>query len=84
MNLTTRILTAISSTEPSSFREFLRGLGDEAPEKGAKQDWYILFKTLESLEETGLVEIERTGSAIDTLILTDLGAERAREALRGD
>lgn len=82
MNATSKILTAISATEPCSFREFLRGLGDDAPEKGDKQDWYILFKTLESLEESGLVEIERTDNAIDSLILTPLGAERAREALR--
>ena len=82
MNQTTRILTSISSVEPDSFNEFLRALGDEAPERGAKQDWYILFKTLESLEESGLVEIERSGKSIDTLILTPLGAERVRESLR--
>lgn len=82
MNLTGRILTAISATEPCSFNEVLRGLGDDAPEKGAKQDWYILFKTLESFEESGLVEIERSGDRIDSLQLTSLGAERAREALQ--
>ena len=80
MNLTSKILTAISATEPSTFGELCQGLGSDKPD--CKEDWYILFKTLESFEERGLVEIERMGDKIDTLILTSLGAERAREALR--
>ncbi len=79
MNLTAKILTSIGSTEASTFREFCRELGDDKPDD--RTDWHILFKTLESLEECGLVEIERSGRDIDTLILTDLGAERARENL---
>lgn len=80
MNLTAKILTSIGATECSTFREFCRELGSEKPDN--KTDWHILFKTLEALEASGLVEVERTGNAIDTLILTDLGSERAREALQ--
>lgn len=79
MNETARILCAISSTEPSTFNEFLNDLGDK-PEDRA--EWRALFLTLESLEEQELVTIQRTRGKIDTLILTDLGAERAREAQR--
>lgn len=78
MNETTRILCAISSTEPCTFGEFLNELGDDRPE------WRQLFSTLESLEAQELVTIERFGGngRIDTMQLTDLGAERAREAQR--
>lgn len=82
MNLTAKILTAIPSTENASFNEFCQGLGDDKPED--RVDWRILFQTLESLEASGLVEIDRHGDKIDSLILTELGAERAREALRGN
>jgi hypothetical protein len=77
MNETTRILCAISATEPCSFGEFLNGLGDDRPE------WRQIFLTLESLEEQELCKVERAGGRIQALQLTPLGAERAREALRG-
>ncbi len=78
MNETARILCAISSTEPCTFYEFLRGLRSSKPETGS--EYRQLFLTLESLEEQEFVTIERTKGRIDTLMLTDLGAERAREA----
>ena len=80
MNYTGRVLTAISAMEPCSFNEFLRGLDGEKPEN--RDEWRVLFQTLEMFEASGLVEIERTNDRIDTLILTPLGAERARETLR--
>lgn len=80
MELAAKILISIGSSEPSDFNEFCRELGDDKPDN--KTDWAILFKTLEFLEASGLVEVERSGTQIDTLVLTDLGAERAREVLR--
>jgi hypothetical protein len=81
MNLTTRILTAISSTEPTTFGELCRGLGSDKPE--SRDEWRQFFLTLDSFEESKLVEIERDrNDRIETLILTDVGAERAREALK--
>ena len=71
------ILQVVPSTEPATFSEFLRGLKD-APERGDKAEWSILFRQLERLEADGLVEIERSGNKIDTLILTEAGAARAR------
>ena len=82
MNETTRILINISSEEPSSLNEVLRGLGDDAPERGDKGAWYVFFRQIESLEELGLVEVTRLNGRIETLVLTSLGSERAREALR--
>lgn len=81
MNETTRILCAISSTEPSTFGEFLDGLKGDLP--GSSSDWRQLFQTLEALEEQELVIIERLNGRIDTLMLTELGAERAREVITG-
>ena len=78
MNDTTRILCAIGSTEPSTFNEFLEGLNGDKPDN--RDEWRVLFLTLEALEAQELVTIERVRGRIDTLILTDLGAERAREA----
>lgn len=78
MNETARILCAIGSTEPSSFNEFLNALNGDKPE--SRDEWRVLFLTLEALEEQELVTIERFHGRIETLILTDLGAERAREA----
>lgn len=82
MNETTRILINISSEEPSSLNEVLRGLGDDAPERGQKQEWYVFFRQIEALEELGLVEVARLNNRVETLQLTDIGTERAREALQ--
>lgn len=68
------ILAAIGSTESSSFSEFCRSLKD-CPAKGDTAAWRELFATLEWLEHQKLVVIERKGRSIESLILTDAGAE---------
>lgn len=83
MNETTRILVNISSTEPCVLSEVLTGLGDHAPRRGHNEEWRVFFLQLESLEAMGLVKIERLNGRIQSLMLTSIGAERAREALRG-
>jgi hypothetical protein len=84
MNQTTRILINTGSTEPSSFRELLRGMGDDAPEAGDRKAWAEFFGTIRSLESLGLIEVERESDGrIENMQLTSLGAERAREALKG-
>jgi len=80
--VTKDILINIPSLEPASLNEVLRGLGDDAPTRGERHEWYIFFKQIESLEELGLVEVTRLGNRIDTLQLTEIGSERAREALK--
>lgn len=75
------ILTAIPSTEPATFNEFLRSY-DDRPERGDTSAWRDLFNDLETLESQGLVEIERVKGRIDTLILTDSGADLVREFQR--
>lgn len=72
------ILRAISSTEPCTFSEFLRGLPD-APERGDREAWAKLFDKMEMFENLGLVEIERVNSRIDTLILTEAGVAKVKE-----
>lgn len=82
MNQTTRLLINIGSTEPTSFFELLRALGDDAPERGNNKEYRELFESIEAIEQCALVEVSRLNGRIDSLQLTDLGAERAREALR--
>jgi len=74
------ILAAIGSTEPSTFNEFCRGLKD-CPTKGDTAGWREVFTTLDKLEREKLVKIERNGRSIESLILTDAGADRIREKL---
>lgn len=79
---TIEVLRAISSTEPSTFSEFCRGLSD-CPERGDREAWAEVFDTLEAVETLGLIEIERDRSnRIETLILTEAGAARVKEARR--
>lgn len=79
---TIEVLRAISSTEPSTFSEFCRGLS-ACPERGDKGAWAEVFDTLEAVETLGLIEIERDRSnRIETLILTDAGVARVKEARR--
>lgn len=81
MNPTTRILTAISSTEPSSFSEILSGLNGDRPQE--KSEFRTFFETIRALESAELIEVDWTGDRLNSAILTPLGAERAREALKG-
>jgi predicted transcriptional regulator len=74
-----KMLSAIPSTEPASFNEFLRGY-DDRPERGDKSGWAELFTDLETLESQGLVEIERVNGRIDTLMLTVEGADVVRSS----
>ena len=74
------VLAAIGSTESSSFNEFCRSLKD-CPRKGDTAGWREVFATLEYLEHQGLVAIERDGRSIESLILTDAGADRIRAKL---
>jgi len=82
LNETARILCAIGYTSPTRFNDLLTKLG-----QGTVHDieWRELFEMLETLEKQELITIERYHGRgrINTLQLTDLGAERAREALTG-
>lgn len=73
------ILSAIPSTEPATFGEFLAGLPD-VPVKGDREGWRELFYQLKRLENDGLVEIERANKdgSIESLMLTGEGAEVVR------
>lgn len=71
------LLAAISSTEPCTFSEFLAGLPD-VPERGHSSEWAELFDQLRWAENAGLVEIERTGKSIESLLLTAEGVEAVR------
>jgi hypothetical protein len=75
------ILSAIGSQEPSSFSEFCRGLRSDMPERGDTKGWRELFQALESLESRKLIVIDRVDRSIDSLILTDAGADIVRSKL---
>lgn len=72
------ILSAIGSTEPSNFFEFLKGLGADCPEKGDRDGYRELFNQLKELERNGLVDIERRDGQIEWLQLTEAGANSIR------
>lgn len=74
------ILRAIPSTEEASFGEFCNNLGSDKPEN--KSEWAQLFRQLDKLETDDLIEIERAGRNIDTLILTEAGAAKVRASYK--
>lgn len=82
MNLSAKILTSVGSQESTSFNELLRAMGDDAPERGDKPAWGEFFRTIDALEQCGLMEVERRDGRFEFAILTEIGAERAREALQ--
>lgn len=77
---TDKILAAIGSTEATTFSEFCHAYAD-CPEKGEREAWRELFDALRELERDGLAEVERAGRNIQSLMLTDAGADRVRGKL---
>jgi hypothetical protein len=77
------ILSAIPSTEPATFSEFLNALPD-VPAKGDREEWAELFGQLNMLEGLGLIEVERAnrGGAIESLMLSAEGVGAVRRARR--
>ncbi|MGH8597515.1 MAG: hypothetical protein ACREXT_12730, partial [Gammaproteobacteria bacterium] len=73
-----KLLSAIGSTEPSTFYEFCSALKDDCPEKGDRDAWRELFGSLELAARHGFLDIERTEKSIESLQLTAAGANRVR------
>lgn len=74
-----KVLAAIGSTESSTFNEMCSALEGDCPED--KDGWRELFKTLRTLENGGFIDVTRVKGNIDSLILTESGANRIREKL---
>lgn len=77
-----RLLQAIPSTEPASFNELCRALGDDCPERGDREGWRDLFSLLEIAQESGYVDIDYVGGKVGSVQLTEAGAARVRSARR--
>ncbi len=75
------ILAAIGSTETSDFNDFCSGLGADRPDAGDRAGWREVFTLLGDCEREGLVEVERVGGKVETLILTEAGAAKVRAKL---
>ncbi len=75
------ILSAIGSTEETSFGEFCSALAGDCPESGDREGWREVFNSLGSLEQQGFIEVARTDRKIDSVILTEAGADRVRARL---
>lgn len=77
------VLAAVGATECSDFNDLCRGLGSNRPQE--RGEWADLFRTIEQAERDGLVEVSRIEvdgqKRIDTLILTEEGANRVRAKL---
>lgn len=54
------------------------GLND-IPAKGDKEEWADLFDCISAAENLGLVEVERNGKLIESLILTEAGAVKVKQ-----
>lgn len=80
LNLDT-ILSAIGSTEPSTFSEFCSALGDDCPASGDKNGWRAVMNFIGLGERSGFIEVDRVGGKIDSLQLTRQGADRVRSKL---
>lgn len=74
------ILSAIASTEETTFNEFCSAYPD-TPEPGNKPEWRALFDALRDLERRSYIEITRTNNKIDGMILTESGANLIRSRL---
>lgn len=74
-----KILSAIGSTEETSFNEFCQALADDCPDN--KDEWREMFQTLRRLENEGFIEVSKLDRKIDGLILSEAGANRIRAKL---
>ena len=75
------ILAAIGSTEPRPFSGFCRALGDHCPDQGDTAGWRGVFQALRNAESLGLIIVRRDGKDIESLRLTEAGADRIRTKL---
>jgi hypothetical protein len=75
------ILSAIGSTEPSTFGEFCNALGDDCPASGDKNGWRAVLSFISLGERSGFITVDRVGGKIDSLLLTRQGADRVRSKL---
>lgn len=75
MKDTLNFLNCIGSTEETTFGELCQALGDDCPEKGDRQGWASLFKTIKDAERAGLIEVSRSEGGIDGIILTPDGKD---------
>jgi len=73
------LLQAIGSTEPSTFNEICRGLGDNCPERGDSQSWGQLFRMIEEAEVAQLITVSRTRGSLDSAILTEAGVAALKQ-----
>lgn len=80
------LLGAIGSTEPSTFEEVLQALGDEAPARGEKKEWFDFFTSVNAAEKKGLIEVEKQpdGKKVESMILTEAGVARLKEIRKDD
>lgn len=74
-----KMLSAIASTEETSFSEFCHALGSDCPE--GRDEWREMFQTLRRLESKGLIKVSKLDGKIDGLILSEAGANRIRAKL---
>lgn len=65
------LLSAVGSTEETTFGELCSALGDDRPED--KSEWRDLFLSIDAAENNGQIEVSRSGRQIDSLILTESG-----------
>jgi hypothetical protein len=73
------LLRAVGSQEPSTFNEFCRGLAGDIPT--CTPEWSALFRQVENCETEEWIEVSRHNGRIESLQLTQAGADKVRAHL---
>lgn len=80
-----KLLSVIWSTEEMTFFDLCSALRriDECPVKGDKAGWANLFRWLGDMEVGGWILVDRIKSKLESLILSDQGADAVRDFVDG-
>lgn len=80
-----KLLSVIWSTEEMGFFDLCTALRsiDECPAKGQKAEWGALFRWLGDMEKDGWILCERIKGKLESLVLSDEGADAVRDFADG-
>lgn len=86
MPSTYTVLSAIKSTSPITWSEFVHALPDRPHAYVERAEWRELLQTVGALNDMELILVvrDKTTNKIISLELTELGVERLRESMEQD
>lgn len=75
------ILAAVGTTKEINFYEFCKGLGVLCPLGGDKERWKSVLQTVDTAASAGFLIVEKKNGLIESLKLTEKGADHIRGKL---